>query len=258
MDDKLIVTIDGLKMFGRPGLGPFGIVKDGLDGWEDGVDMRGDKTAYPQGHGSYPLPRYRESRTVTINGLISADSAAEHAVARRRLSGLLAGGGSGRIQVEQDEGIQWAEVSLDHVSIDRRRGQHRSDFQLQLYCADSRKFGDTESFTANQNTTLPLYHRGNIDAHPYVIIRGDLPTGYSLLGPNGEEFEVTTSVITATKPHAVDFSDGILLVNGVISSISTQLADVWSVPPGGESTIRLVPNSGTNGTLEVLVTDTYV
>lgn len=258
MDDKLIVTIGGLKMFGRPGLGPVCVVKDGLVGW-DGRTLRGEDVQRPVGPGSYPLPKDVTARSVSVTGLVNAGGAPEHERVKQWLAGLGADGELLPIQVERAGGVQWAQAQVDDVKMDDLRGAYRSSFIAQISCPDPRKFGDMKPFTSAQGATLKVTQRGNFKAHPYVIIRGDLPNGYTLYGPNGEAFEVTASVVTGSKPHTVDFNQGILKISGQISPLSTQQAAIWTVPgAGGESSFRLVPNAGSNGTIEVQVTDTYI
>lgn len=258
MDDKLIVTAGGLKMYGRPGLGPVGIVKDGLKGW-DGRTLRGDDVQRQSGPGSYPLHKEVTARTWSVTGIIDAANANEQERVKQWLTGLGADGELVPVQVERSGGTQWAQANVDDVQVDDiRGGKYRSNFIAQFSNPDPRKFGGMEPFTAAQGATLTVMQRGNFKAHPYVIIRGDLPNGYTLYGPNGQAFEVTASVATGTKPHSVDFNQGILKISGQISPLSTQRAAIWTVPPaGGSTTFRLVPNAGSNGSIEVQVTDTY-
>ncbi|MET3349648.1 UNVERIFIED_ORG: hypothetical protein ABID57_001320 [Arthrobacter sp. UYEF1] len=258
MPDELVVMIDGLEMFGRPGLGPFSIVKDGLDGWDDGVAMKGGKVDRPQAHGSFTLPRFQESRTITATGIILATNALEQELAGNRISGLLAHGGTGRIQVKKAGRITWADASLDGTSVDPRRGSFKSDYQIQLWCPDPRKFGDLNSEAFGTGAPAGAHHRGNAAAAPVVTVDGPVLGGYTITGPAGELYTVAGDLPSGTV-HTIDMNDGLLRVNGSISAgvgkVTT--ADVFAILPGQKATVSIAAFSG-NVSGHVTVLDTYI
>lgn len=258
-DGDLEVTVGGLTFYGQgtPDLliGPKGFV-----GWDGGVDMRQAGVARPNAAGSFSLPSYPDSRTLALEGTAFAESNRQLRALGRRFTGILADGLEAPIQVTRGgTDVEWALCELAGKPTFEHDGGLDAAFHIQFWCPDPRIYGTMRSLTAAQGATLPLTHRGNVSAYPFVIIRGDLPSGYTLYGPNGEVFEVTASVISGTKPHSIDFSQGVLKISGLVSPLSTQRADIWTVPPGGSGTsIRLVPNAGSNGTIEVQMTDTYI
>jgi hypothetical protein len=261
MDDELVVTLGGLRMFGRPGLGLFGIVKDGLDGWDDGVAMRGEKQARPQAHGSMVLPNYQESRTVTITGIITATSARQQAGARDRITGLLSGGGLGRLEVQRSFGTRWADAQLENSSVDPRRGSCKSDFQIQLWCPDARIFGDANGldgggFPITMGQSVQVFHYGNAAATPLITVTGDFPNGYTLTGPDGKAYVVTAALAAGTT-HTIDMTHGLLRTNQYYFTGGVGDADVWTIPPGQQITMGLSATSG-SGTAVIDVLDTYI
>jgi hypothetical protein len=256
MDDDLVVTVGGLSMYGRPGLGPFTILEKGLDGWDDGVVMRGDKTAQPQKHGSRTVPRFQESRTVTITGLIIASSPQELGWARNRLAGVLAGGGIGRIQVARSADVQWADASLDQISIDPRRGARKADFQIQLWCPDARKFGEMHTYAASVGSPATAFHLGNYVAMPRFTVAGSMPGGYTLW-IQGVPFVVTRPLVSGA-PHTIDYNDGRLRIGGGIIHGGLGVTNTLGIQPGGTALVEITPVTTGTGTASMTLLDTYI
>jgi len=253
--DGLKVTIAGLDFWGQ-GNHDFVISPDGFDGWDDGVDMRLENTARPYAHGSFNLPTFQDARTVSISGNVFADSPRELAQLRNRLTGLLAGGGIGRVQVERDGDVQWADCRLaSKTMFTERGGQNAASFQIQLWCPDPRKFGNSRDFVGSAPADITLFHRGNYDARPSVVLRGSAPSGYDLWGPDGARYTVTRPLVSG-KPHRVEFDDGLLRVDGVVMSNAGQ-SDVWAVPAGQASVFGV---STASGSVEATITviDTFI
>lgn len=255
MGDELKIVIGGVEMFGRPGLGPFAIVKDGLDGWDDGLAMRGEKSARPRAHGSYKLPRYRDSRTVTITGIILAGTNGEQEMFGDRLSGLLADGETGRLQVTKGGRTLWADATLDSCSVDPRRGSTWSDFQLQLWCADGRKFGNTKDHTATTAAPAQVSHRGNAGATPTITVTGSMPGGYTIT-VDGWDYEVTVPLFSHT-PHYIDYGTGKLRKGGLIVQDNVGTTNVTTIRPGQKVGFGIYPRTTGTGTAVMALTDTF-
>lgn len=258
MDDDLFVVVAGLEMYGRPGPSPFAIVEDGLDGWDDGVALRGDKTARPQAHGSLSKKRYQESRTVTITGKVLGQSVRDREVQMNRLSGLLAGGDEGRIQVSKGGITQWADASRDSLSIDPIRGTMNADFQLQLWCPDPRKFGrENGPFIATVGSGVSgVRHYGNYPAPPRFTVTGNFPGGY-VLTIKGQVFTVTQPLAPG-QSHFIDYDNGRLRSNGVIVHGGVGYGFIPHVNPGVPTAISIVPRTTGTGTASLSLLDTYI
>lgn len=253
--NDLMIEVAGLRMFGRPGRGPYVVKSEGLEGWEDGVDMRSESVAVPNRHGSYVLPRFQESRTVGVQGVILAKTARELANFRAGLTGLLAHGRPGRMQVTVDGSTQWGEVMLaSKTKVTRRRGTYYADFSLNLWAPDARKFGAVQSVPAGVGSATPVQNRGNYPASPVIVVAGPVSAGgYSVTGPGGEVFTVTTSP-AAGVTHLINMHDGLLRVNGSISAGAglVSRADTFTIPPGGK--VNVILSKG--GRVELY--DTYI
>lgn len=252
MDDEILVTIGGLQIFGRPGLGPFVIVKDGLDGWDDGVPMRGEAVARAQAHGFYSLPRFQGARVVTVTGIILAESKREQKSYEKRISGLLSHGGIGRVQVEQEDGVQWADVYLEgQPSVDPRRGTYMSDFQFQLWSPDPRKFGDRNTVDLAPGAPAAAFHRGNAEGSPVIQINGPFAGGFTITHPGG--LYSALGDLGAASWIRVDFNTGRLKLNGNDRTDLVTRADTCTIRPGAASQFTL-----SNGSGYVEVLDTYI
>lgn len=258
MDGDLMIDVAGLRMFGRPGRGPYVVVKDGMEGWEEGVDMRSENTPVSGGHGSYSVPRYQESRTVTIRGVILADSARELTNYSTRLRGLLAHGRPGRVQVQSGGLTLWADGQLaSKTKITKRRGTHYADFTLNLWFPDPRQFGDMNTFTLNSGTATGVFHRGNYWATPKYTIRGSMPGGYTL-HLAGTYYTVGRALVS-TAPHTIDFRNGRLYVGGVLTSGGiAAAANLTLVGPGGVPTAGIEPTTTGTAVATMELLDTYV
>jgi len=248
----LMVTLPGgLVFYGQDKSTSTGFYLDeGEFAWFDGVDVRRDTTERPQAHGSFDTPGFLGSRTIPMKGICLASSTAELAHMGNQLKGVLAGGGSGRVQVVWNGETTWADVRLaaqtkfspDPVNL-------VGDFQITFWAADPRKFGETRTFAAG----VAAYHFGNFAASPVHTITG-VAAGYTINGPGGKTFTVTEAV-TSEVPHRIDMATGFLEVGGVVVVGKVTSADVWTVPGGGTVTHTL---TGAGLTLSTAVTDTYI
>ena len=260
MADDLHVIVAGLHMYGRPGLGPFAIIEDGLDGWDDGVALRGDKTARPQAHGSLSKKRYQESRTVTLTGKILGQSIPDREIHMNRLSGVLADGNEGRVQITKGGITQWAYGSRDSLSIDPIRGTTNADFQLQLWFPDPRKFGQENGpYVATVDAGVNnVRHRGNYPAPPRFTVTGNMPGGY-ILTIKGQVFTVIKALLPG-ETHFIDYDNGRLRVNGAIYHGGVGYGFIPHVTPGLPTAFSVAPRPPFTGTATASLSllDTYI
>lgn len=248
------VNVAGLHISG--GTGKIVLAPQGLDGWDDGVDMRRNNLDRAHAHGSYAMPGYLDSRVVSITGRVLADSPAECERIGQRLTGLMADGQMARMQVTTETGTQWADCFLSaRTRFTPDYSRRNAAFQIQLWCPDPWKFGDANVYTINPGQTVPLFHYGNAAASPIFEVTGDMPSGYTLRGPDSKTFVAPTSVASARK-HLLDMSEGLLKVNGYYWTGQTANADLWTIPPGQQVNTGLT-TTGT-GTAKVTVYDTFI
>ncbi|MCJ1687789.1 hypothetical protein [Rathayibacter sp. VKM Ac-2927] len=251
---KLTVTVGAVTFHGRgadlPAAGGFLIDPVGFTGWDDGVDVRRDDVAKPEGHGSFDASGRLGPRTVALSGTAHAPSPEELDALKDRLTGLLADGDDALIQVQRDSGSLWGRCRLAaRTRFTIRSGTRASvaDWQVQVWMADPRKYGATETFEQRA-----AFHRGNFPARPIHHIQGLLPNGYTIFGPTGEYTVIRA--LAAGHEHTIDMRDGFLRVDGVVDLGGVRRGDVWTVRPGE-------PYEFTATDLAVLkteVTDTYI
>ncbi|WOH20123.1 hypothetical protein IRJ34_07305 [Paenarthrobacter sp. GOM3] len=258
MSDDLLIVIGGLQLFGRPGVGPLTVVKDGLDGWDDRVPLRGEQKAHPQGPGSYVLPRYPESRSVNITGKVLAQSIPEREREGLQLTGLGADGSLQRIEVTKGGLTQWADAHVDDVDVDPIHGTTNSDYQLTLWCPDPLKYGNTEQYVTTQAAEIGgIINRGNYPATPSLRVQGTSALGYTVY-VMGQPFQVTQPLWFAS-PHEIDYADGRLRINGVVIHHGLGLTYTPTIPPNTESLLSVTPASaGGTATVTLTLTDTYI
>ncbi len=258
MSDDLLIVIGGLQLHGRPGLGPLTVVKDGLDGWDDRVPLRGEQKAHPQGPGSYILPRYPDSRAPTIKGKVLAESFLEREREGLQLTGLGADGSLERIEVTKGGLTLWADAYVDDVDVDPIHGSTYSDYMLTLWCPDPLKYGESNTYTATVGggQVAGIVNRGNYPATPQWLVQGSMPGGY-VLYIMGQPFGVTRP-LWSTLPHTIDYSDGRLRVDGVVVHHGLGTTYTPLVPPNVEAAISIAPLTTGNGTATLTLTDTYI
>lgn len=251
----LRVTVGGVDFLGSGG-GGFVLSPDGFGGWDDGVGVRLENVARPGAHGAHDLPSYMEPRTVALAGAVLADSSSGLRDLRNRLMGVLAGGVTGRVQVERGGVVEWADCKLaSQPRFTEFGGSNAASFQLQLWCPDPRKYGNSKTFVLDAGATVQVHHRGNYGAMPKFIIRGDAPS-YTLT-INGWNYAVSKALQTG-KPHRIDYANGKLYVNGTLTQNSLGNTNVTTIPPGASVGCGLFLTAGGTGSADMTVTDTYI
>jgi hypothetical protein len=256
MGDGLRVTVAGLDFYGQ---GTDGLIigQDGFTGWDDGVDMRLEKVVRPYAHGSFNLPAFQDSRTIAISGVAIADSPRKLRQIRTRLTGLLADGGVGRVQVDHAGDVQWADCRLAAKTMFTEIGGNGiGSFQIQLWCPDPRKFGASVTTAVATGSPVQAFHRGNYNAMPSFVIRGDMPGGYTLT-VNGWNYTVTKALVSGA-PHRVDYNNGRLYINGVLNQGNLGNVNTTPIPPGQSVGVGLYPVTTGSGSADMTIIDTYI
>lgn len=245
------IHLGGLLFEGGSGETTYTVESDSVRGWLlDGVDMRLEQVERPSAHGSFSLPGYLTGRSISWGGLILTDTPQEQEHAMRSLSGLLAGGLTDRLTIENTSS-QWSTVKRAGEFDMRMRAYGRvASYRLQLWAPDPRIYGDVHNFTAGQGAV----HYGNAPARPVFTVTGTAPGGYTITGTNGQVITVTYPVVPGW-PHRIDTAKGGLFVNGnrVIGGIS-----VWNPKPVGPGLPAVTFSITAGVALQVDVTDTFI
>lgn len=251
------VRVGSLVFRGGEGMHGFYVENGGLTGWFDGPNTRADQTEIPQGHGDFDVPVFMGSRVISVAGWCHSKDARQMEHFQHQLTGLLAHGGTGRLQVDGPSNSLWADVHRfgQPQFVPEVWGQS-ARYQVQFWAPDPRKFGETRHFAGG----VAAYHYGNFAASPRIYVRATstMSGGYTINGPAGKKY-IVSAALAAGHLHTIDMNTGLLYVDGVDTATFGVVAqgDTWAVPPGQSVAVTLTTGAGA-GTLDVAVTDTYV
>lgn len=254
MGGILRVNIAGLDFFGHRG--PLGITKDGFTGWDEGVSMRSSTVAKTNAHGSYALRSYQDSRTVSLSGVVVAKNIEDLALLRDQVTGVLADGTEGVIEVQRPWGVQWAKCFLaDQTRFTEEGGRPRGTFQIQVFCPDAHKFGEEHLYVAGVDAPVDVFHWGNAPATPVITVAGSMPGGYRL--KIGSRSVVVTQPLVSGKPHIVDYDDGRLRVGGVLVTGGITTMQLTLINPGAKLQFSVEPLTTGFATATMAMPDTF-
>lgn len=257
---SLLVTIGNLVAQGdRPNSLGFNIEE--FDGWNDGVDSRRNSAARQQAHGDFDVPAFLAGRTVRMAGHAIARNLGELGLQQGIVTGLLADGGSSPVRAVEFGRPQWANARRGESAplFVPDGGQPWADFEIDLWCADPRKFGDDERTTSGaEYVSFSPYQMGNFPATPVYTVEGSMASGYQITGPDSKVFRVTRPLVSGA-PHEIDMATGLLSIGGAVIVGGVEFGDTWTVLPGVRATSRLAPIGGVgSGLLTATVRDTFV
>lgn len=219
---------------------PYGLFigPDGFQGWDGLPAGRRESLARAVQHGEHDVPVYLPSRVVTVDGWIIEPDEFELGRESMRLTGIGATGDRMKVTVEHQGMTLWAWCRRILAEADDkgiRVGRNlRSGFQLQLLCADPRKYGESRTLPGDDlnppaqsatATSIAVSHRGNFPAYPMTLIP-NAPAGYTISSPGGT---FVVSAATAGGTHTVDHRNGRVYRNGV-EMAGVGRGDLWAVP----------------------------
>ena len=210
-----------------------------LTGWFQRPAPKGNTADRTNSDGEYDLPDNYGARIITIMGRVSCRTPAEAASARDAILGTVLGTVRMRVQ-SVDSNPTFAMVKpageVDAVVLGRM-----VRFTFTLKAVDPRRFGEVRKVSAGSGTAAAVQNRGNFPASPLIVVDGPVAAGgYTVTGPGGELFTVTTSPGSGTT-HLIDMHDGLLRVNGSMSTGAglVSQADVVTIPAGGKANVTL-------------------
>lgn len=219
-------------------------------GIDEGVQVRREQVARPGAHGAFSLPGHLDARVVTMAGHVLAPSPEMLLHMVRRLTGLLADGGTESLSVLGEREVHLKVGLAAQTAVTVRGNDPRvADFQLQLWAPDPRMYGEAHEFVSGQTA----YHRGNFPATPVIELAG-AASGNTITGPAGKAFTITQSR-AAGQTHRIDLATGRVYLNGVLQLGVVSRGDLWTVPPGLPGVVHTLTGSGT---MKVILPDTFV
>ncbi|GAA3289242.1 hypothetical protein ACFFON_15485 [Arthrobacter citreus] len=224
-----------------------------LDPWFETPAVKGESVERGNADGEFDLPTNYAARIIPFSGRLLCSGPSQVRAAANRLAGLLHGG-LVTMQVTDAGGTTWAKVKRNGPTVPVKVNDRMLRFQFDLKAPDPRKFGAVQSVPAGVGSATPIQNRGNYPATPVIVVAGPVSAGgYTVTGPGGEVFTVTTSP-TAGITHLINMHDGLLRVNGSISAGAglVSRADTFTIPPGGKLNVTL----SKGGRVELY--DTYI
>lgn len=207
----------------------FVLDQEGIKGVWEGVDVRREDAPLPLAHGSFDASVYLASRVIPISGNMSAQSPAKLVHQIARLTGLLSGGQSDRLYLDDDAGTTWMNVRLGAATQVTQLDATTAQFQLTLWAADPRRYGNTNSFSPGS-----VYHYGNFRAVADAVVTGPQSAPYTLTVA-GRQFTVTQA-LSAGQVHTIDTASARVRRNGALQSSVFSKAQSLIVAPGVAST----------------------
>lgn len=230
---ELAISADGMQILGSPSRGVRqvgAVVKPGgFQGWQGLPAGRREALARAGGHGEHDVPTFLPARVVTVDAWVLADSASALGHLGDSLVSIGATGDRFRFSVSMYGETRWAyarRISAEFDDSGARRGDYRGEFQLQVVCADPRKYGEIREFPS-RGFPVPVFHQGNFSAFPEIEVR-EAPSSYSVTSPGGT---FTVSGATSGGTHVIDMRTGRVFRNGV-EQFDVGRGDLWSVPRG--------------------------
>lgn len=140
MSEVFALQLGGLSFEG--GAGNDGYYVRSIIGWDELPDARGSFDAIPGADGSFPPEEvFRESRVITIGGVMSAGTRLEVEVLRARMMAALKGRAT--LRVSDELGTLSSDVRVDKVRPDNEgTWQTWIDFTIDLEAPDSIRYRD--------------------------------------------------------------------------------------------------------------------
>jgi len=225
--------VDGSWLNWRPSQGAVcGLLKDGLDGWHNGVAPEYESPSIPGDHGSYaPDTITLASRIVTVRGFYaelrhgSSVSASQFA---DRLAALV--GESILLTVEDAAGPRSAEGFVSAIPVHERRTDGRFLFTLVITCPDPLKYGPRLDFPVT-GPSVVVRNEGTGDVFPRFEVTGEV-TVLDVQVP-GRRVRWQGNA----RDLVLDFKDGFPLSYGAETG-TLVWAQIFRLPPG-ETTLRV-------------------
>lgn len=247
------IQLDGQILSGEDRFGVWKTTGE-LDGWWSSPEPKGENISRTSADGDYDLPVDYEARYITLSGSLRARNHETQHAAINRFTALVRR--RSLLQVDGHGDTQWANVvRAGAFKMEPRTGTY-SVWQARVKAPDPCKYGRAQDFVRTNGDVI-VYHGGNYDAYPSIVVRGTAANGYHINGPGGKQYKVSRALMPGV-PHRIEFKDGLLRVDGMLVPNGSPRSDVWPVPPGEDITFTVnVTNGGTaEGT--ITVTDTYI
>lgn len=201
-----------------------GLERDGLVGWDEGVEPRYEAPEIPGQDGNYaPDMVTLAARVVTIRGFYAGNASTSASQFKDRLAALV--GEWLTLTVEDSAGVRSAEGFVSAIPVNERISDQRLKFTLVILCPDPLKYGPPATYPVT-GTVVTVDNAGTAGAFPLVEVT--TPVTHLDLQAGGRRVRWVGSAPNLT----LDFRDAFPLSGGV--EVGTLVfADLFRIPPGG-------------------------
>lgn len=227
----------------------FGIVRDGLQGFDAPAARRGEDVPRPGVDGAFALPSFSSAAIRSISGVAVAGSAREVQRMRDDLFGAGADGGLHRLVYTVLGEPRWcmAQVWDQPVWSWDPRTPLVARFQIMLRSPRPGWSGNVEAFDVPAAGSVQVVQRGNTDSRPVFIRSGATPAGW-WVECGGNRLTVNAAIPSGRTATVDSLTGRVRLDNGVELS---GVAGREPVARAGVSTARA------SHATKIQVTDTY-
>jgi len=248
-----LVALDGFPLSGNTRDGIWKI--NSLAGWNQRPSVRRNNQSRARGDGSYKTAVYYDNRLITINGRLFAKSH-ENLHQAEGILNSLGQRGDAQLLVGGHGPTQWATVDPRDSPELTIVTDKFLQFQIPLEAIDPFKYGEWRKFAASVGSDVAVFHRGNADAIPYVVVSGSMPGGYTL--SHAGSSVVVTEPLVSGSPHTVDYRKRRLYKGGAPVRGGLSTASYARVAPGQRDTFSVTPNTTGTATATMTLYDTYI
>lgn len=244
-----------------------------IDGWYSAPPVETTIDSIPLADGGFDSPSYRRPRKISLNGMVTASSAAlAKAAAWRTIAGLAPTGNAMLLTVTDELGPLTTQVRLDTAPQVVPYTGRTAFFQIPLVAPDPRKYGPLHSSTigigsvaATDGMAFPLFAPGYLDfgaftatnalsvsntgtapTWPTFLVRGSFDSaGFTITSNGGDVITFGRSVSPGSTLTISPYAGGRATVDG--SDQSVFLNATWSpIPPGGTRTYSIFAGGSTD------------
>lgn len=267
----MIVELDELTFHATTGGGFDGLLLQRLTNWDDLAASKSKIEERPQDHGAFEQEDeiLRAAMTFELGAAVLCSSEESAVAWRNTLRGIAARPGKRRLQVSQGADVSTRMVRVARASIPSNP-RDAFQFAFDLVAVDPRRYGLEQSGSTvlpvtGGGLTFPLtfplsfgeagelgevtfHNTGTAASWPLFRVRGGFSEGF-LLAEVGTGREIRfVGVVPDTSWIIINPRTGTAWIDDLSDrSGDLERSDWWSVPAGGESTVRFSSLGGVTG-----------
>lgn len=280
------LTLGSLLFSSDPTESNLGISEGGLQGWFSSPPVKTAPDDRSNSDGSFGVTKfYRGARPISLPGLFTGTGdAAADATTWRMISGILASGTSGTIEVDDPAGPLTSDVILTgDACVLNPLVRGMASYEISFLAPDPVRYGVSTALSVGVPTSgggleynlgnggsggalyygangslgrITLTNDGTADVYPVFTVTGQLDDGFTIRRLDTGNFLTYSRVVPAGSTVSIDCRTGEVLVDGV-SDASTYLTrdDFFAVPAMSSIDVQFAPVSTSSGTPTMSTTE---